>query len=324
MQVCPRCGAHAADTLRFCTACGTSLQVEAPTQLVAGPACTRCGAALVPGLRFCTSCGTQVVAAAPTPPPPPPPPLDRGPRRSRGPIVLAVVLVLVLVAGGGVAAWWLSRDDESTTATDRHQEEREDASDEATDEATDETDADPSLSESSDPVTTSEAPSTVSTPSPPDGARCWDGSGAPAVDDCPYPSGQAGLEWVFPSMAEQVCTDVKALTGSPRVEFWECYDYLEDGTEVRLNYSQWSAISQGRSHFENFLGEAEEVTNKDDEPALYRWNGIVEGEYERAVLDAREPFSVAVFVPYPEQRSEAFEQLVRLRPGTQFLGVPTR
>ena len=73
------------------------------------------------------------------------------------------------------------------------------------------------------------------------------------------------------------------------------------------HYSQWGTSDQGYDHFAGFLGAPAEVTNKSGELALYRWNGEVEGEYERAVLDAREPFSVAVFVPFTEHREVAFE-----------------
>ena len=49
-KVCPQCGAHCDDTMKFCTQCGASLSNT----------CPGCGAALNPGMRFCSQCGKPV------------------------------------------------------------------------------------------------------------------------------------------------------------------------------------------------------------------------------------------------------------------------
>lgn len=315
---CPSCGVVAGASQQFCTECGTTLPpvgAWSPFGSVPG-ACAGCGTVNAEGLRFCTMCGRPAEAPVPTQPlvaasGPTAPGLDRRPRGSRTGVRVAVIagLTLALLAGG-LAAWFVTRDDDQVPEADRVAS------------------ASPTAGASPTAPTTAAEPEPESeaetAPAARPGARCWDDSTASDVEACSSPSGRRGLEWVFPSMATQECADLKARSGSPRVQLWECFATLSDGTPVRINYAQWDSVTQGYDHFSDFLGRPVEVTNRFGELALYRWNGEVEGEHERAVIDARVPFSVAVFVSDPAQREPAFEQLVRLRPGDQFRGVATR
>lgn len=51
---CPNCAAQLAPGTRFCTQCGTKIEIEETAQL-----CGSCGAPLKPGAKFCTKCGTK-------------------------------------------------------------------------------------------------------------------------------------------------------------------------------------------------------------------------------------------------------------------------
>jgi hypothetical protein len=177
------------------------------------------------------------------------------------------------------------------------------------------------------PGSSTDVDETTSGPAPTGPAQdspvvCWDGAGAEVVEECTYPTGPAGLRWVFPSMGTQDCNDLKAQNGSPRTQLWECLAQLSTGEPVRVQYSQWPSLSMGFSHFEEFLDDRQDVLNKYGELALYRWTGYVDGSYEHATMDAREPWSVAVFVDDPGLVDAAVEELVRIRPFVQFQGVP--
>ena len=65
---CVECGAFNEDGTRFCTECGSPLDVPEPeetTVLAAGAGkCPHCGAALEPGAQFCVNCGKSVAPQA--------------------------------------------------------------------------------------------------------------------------------------------------------------------------------------------------------------------------------------------------------------------
>lgn len=51
---CPKCNAELRPGAKFCTKCGTKIEVQ--------PVCPKCGAVLKPGAKFCTKCGTKLAA----------------------------------------------------------------------------------------------------------------------------------------------------------------------------------------------------------------------------------------------------------------------
>jgi hypothetical protein len=96
-------------------------------------ACAGCAAEIRPGARFCTRCGTPVEVAEQTPTGPTvptmtaPPPAPRQPERSqpggvpgRAPvrpsarIVTAAVVAVLVLAGAGGAAWYFTQRDDTT------------------------------------------------------------------------------------------------------------------------------------------------------------------------------------------------------------------
>ena len=62
LQACPNCGSEMPKSTRFCSECGTLIQLEADQESI----CKRCGEPLTEGAKFCTKCG-QSVAAVPEP-----------------------------------------------------------------------------------------------------------------------------------------------------------------------------------------------------------------------------------------------------------------
>lgn len=67
-MICPNCKAEIPENSKFCTKCGTKIEVAVAPEPVTeeAPKCIKCGAELKMGAKFCTKCGTnQELAAAP-------------------------------------------------------------------------------------------------------------------------------------------------------------------------------------------------------------------------------------------------------------------
>jgi len=54
---CPNCGAVNAEGCKFCSGCGTKLNVS--TEEPKKRFCTSCGAEIADGMKFCTACGAR-------------------------------------------------------------------------------------------------------------------------------------------------------------------------------------------------------------------------------------------------------------------------
>jgi hypothetical protein len=203
-------------------------------------------------------------------------------------------VLLAGVAGGGVVL--ATRDDDSGPS-DVAKDDRPTVDDgTAGDSSTPSDPVDESDAASADPEEPSEsagvdAPSPTVTPSPaaPAGAVCWDGSTATTVSLCSRPQGVAGLSYVFPAMPGQSCTP---LTGSApgRKILMQCFDYLPDGTQIKINYSQWASVSAASDHYVG-KGLARSEVN-----GLYFFTGYaVTGELNTAWIYKKEPYSASVY-----------------------------
>ena len=62
---CPNCSAHNPEGAKFCSSCGTRLEVPAAATVT----CPSCNAENVAGAKFCSSCGTALEQAPPDQPP---------------------------------------------------------------------------------------------------------------------------------------------------------------------------------------------------------------------------------------------------------------
>ncbi len=93
---CKHCGNALDPAAKFCPACGTRCQAEAPGT------CPSCGAELTPGAKFCTSCGFAVAPDEPKAAPETPA-FDPSEQKSR----LAAALLAILLGSLGIHNFYL-------------------------------------------------------------------------------------------------------------------------------------------------------------------------------------------------------------------------
>ena len=152
-----------------------------------------------------------------------------------------------------------------------------------------------------------EAPSATATPSQPvpPGATCWDGSTTASVELCSRPQGLAGLNHVFPSMAGQACA-TQSGSAPGRKLLVQCFDYLQDGTEIRINYSQWASVSAATEHYEG-KGLVQTLAAN----GIYTLSGYARtGELNNAWIYQKEPYSASVYAPDQAGMTQALSTLV--------------
>lgn len=184
-----------------------------------------------------------------------------------------------------------------------------------------------------DSVTPTATPISTATPTPtPSGSpgaepstakvRCWDGTGAQQVSECPPPTGRAGLEWVFPLLAEQKC-GAPSTTG-PEVELRIlCADRLQDGSRVVLGYVQWRSVDDAYAFFEGQELDRSDVPDAGGNIVVHQWTGT-SGDTQKVVgLYAEEPFSISVRLPESADFvQDALGQVAVARPADQVRGEP--
>ena len=189
-------------------------------------------------------------------------------------VVLAVVLGVVLIGG----------DDEPEAKTD----------------------------ETSGPATSAETETETeaSSEAPAAAYTCWDGAAADVLEDCTTPSGEAGLQWVFPAIAQARCGQAAAAGGATTRVL--CIARLE-GTKVQLGFFEWPAVPQGLAFYD---GQGLSRTEATD--GVVRWTG----PGKAATMYAAAPFSVTV--TYPEDAGLSPDQLAAFepRPAAELTGVP--
>jgi hypothetical protein len=264
----------------------------------------------------------MVPRTAPGPPPFANPPSNPPSKRRRWPWVAAALVLLAAAAGGGYA--FLTRDDDngsSDVATDRRTTDDDSSAAEPTDsgaESTEPADESDDASTDTDPSESGvEAPSTTATASEPvpPGATCWDGSTATSVDLCSRPQGLAGLTYVFPSMAGQGCT---SLSGSApgRKLLVQCTGHLQDGTAIKINYSQWASVSAATEHY-----EGKGLTQTLAANGISTFSGYANtGELNNAWIYQKEPYSASVYALDQAAMSQALSTLVIGVPPTEVRG----
>ena len=231
------------------------------------------------------------------------------PGRSLSPVVLALAMLLVAAVAVGVTLV-VTRDSDDQVASDR--------TGSTTDPAPSATPgpSDPAPASGSSTSTEASTP-TTSTPPPP-GAVCWDGSTAASVSDCSRPQGLAGLRYVFPDAASPDCTDITGVgDAAGRKLLVQCFRYLPDGTEIKINYSQWGAVSNAVDHY------AGKGLFETEEGGFYVFTGTTgSGEANLAGVYVKEPFSASVYAPTQAALSQVSTVITPGRAPDQVRGEP--
>lgn len=157
------------------------------------------------------------------------------------------------------------------------------------------------------------------------GPRCWNDpdTAVTSLDQCLTPTGVNGLKWVFPSI-DDTCTDVKDRDPAiDRPELWECIVRLADGTQVKVNYSQWNSASGGRSYYDRDPELAAGPPIREDGRVAFRqWSGEGKGLSKYVVMYADHAFGFTAYSNDPEQAQEAIDQgLITWRPVAEVRGT---
>jgi hypothetical protein len=158
-------------------------------------------------------------------------------------------------------------------------------------------------------------PATSTTPTPTPEVRCWDGTGAQRLRDCPEPSGPAGLAWVFPHLSEQKCgrpTD----TAPGVVLRILCSARLSDGSRIQLGYYQWESVRAGVDFYEA------QGLDRADANGFRSWSGRSGDTLKAALLYADAPFSQSVTFPAGAEAAQADLAILQPRPPRQLRGEP--
>lgn len=233
---------------------------------------------------------------------------------------MVAALVLVAVAAGG-AAVLLTRDDDgdsSDVATDRRTTHDDTSAAEPSEDSSEDSPED----EATEPPVEPDDPSTDATAAPPPpvpaGVTCWDGSSATSVDLCSRPQGLAGLTYVFPSLAGQDCTPLSGAAVGRKI-LLQCTGYLQDGTAIRINYSQWASVSAATEHYQ---GKGLAQTGVAD--GRITLSGYANtGELNTAWIYQKEPYSASVYASDQAGLGQALSRLVVGVAPEDVRGMPT-
>jgi hypothetical protein len=163
-------------------------------------------------------------------------------------------------------------------------------------------------------ATDSEAASTTP-PAKPAPYRCWDGSDAQQLTDCPAPTGVEALRWLFPQLGGQKC-GAPTRSGPGVVLRLLCSARLADGSRVQLGYYQWTSVRAGETFYDDQQLESA------DSGGFHYWAGRSEGTLKSALLYLDAPFSLTWTVPAGAKAVPADLELVKPRPPEQVRGTP--
>ena len=166
-------------------------------------------------------------------------------------------------------------------------------------------------------------PSDPSAAPVPSGGTCWDGRETSSLRLCGLPAGARGLEWVFPSFAEDRgrCHRAEPNDDSyPVVESYECfqqalgqpvtvtYDQVEDPEQVE----DWLVARIGKDHMHEVPGpHGGRCVFTDDVNRPARITGMYE----------KYPYAVSVYAETPRAAIRAWRTLVEQRSPAKILGV---
>lgn len=173
----------------------------------------------------------------------------------------------------------------------------------------------------------STSPSATSDPSHPPVRtyRCWTGRRVADAEECPEPTGVAGLAWVFPSLDPEACVDMLATRSSPRLrELYEC-EVDVAGSPVTVDYVEWRSTADALDYYDGWGARRVSIRGAGGRPLRFGWLDTTPGgSYVGALAYTDAPFSVSVTAPDAATRSRAGDEVIRLRPTAHLSGVPIR
>jgi len=217
---------------------------------------------------------------------------------SRAPYVAAAVVALVLVAVV-VAVVLLVTGGDDPDGTDRA------------------TGRDPAASSSAP------APSASASASTAPAYTCWDGTAVAELARCSAPSGEAGLRWVFPGLADARCG--KASAGGPGVTTRVlCVYRLADGSRAQVGLFAWESVAQGQAFYDGQGLQRDPADGSAGGADLVTWSATEGGRAKLATMYAAAPYSATV--TYPAGGSLTAEDRAALSPRAvgEVTGVPTQ
>lgn len=181
-------------------------------------------------------------------------------------------------------------------------------------------DGDDTPSTAREPVAGSSAPAEASESASAEPAyTCWDGSSVPDLAQCSAPSGEAGLRWVFPGLADARCGTASA--GGPGVTTRVlCVYRLADGSRAQVGLFAWASVAEGQAFYDgqglqrDAGGSAEVVT----------WSATEGGRAKLATMYADAPFSATVTYPAAGALSAEDRAALSPRPVGELAGVATQ
>ncbi len=166
-------------------------------------------------------------------------------------------------------------------------------------------------------------PADPAAPESPTGGTCWDGREIAKLKLCGLPAGARGLEWVFPSFADDraLCHRARPNEDSyPVVESYECFQQAL-GKPVTVTYDQVKDPAQVERWLLARVGEAHrhEIPGAHGGRCIFK-DGVsrparITGMYEQF------PYVVSVYAASPQAATRAWDELVRQRPPEQVRGI---
>jgi hypothetical protein len=166
-------------------------------------------------------------------------------------------------------------------------------------------------------------PADPAAPQSPGGGTCWDGREIAKLKLCGLPAGARGLEWVFPSFAEDRALCHRARPNDdnyPVVESYACFQEAL-GKPVTITYDQvkhpaqverWLLARVGKEHMREIPGaHGGRCVFRDGANRPARITGMYE-EF---------PYVVSVYAASPQAAVRAWQKFVRQVPPEQVRGI---
>lgn len=152
------------------------------------------------------------------------------------------------------------------------------------------------------------------------GPTCWDGTQVEAAEECPLPTGRAGLRHVFPSFTPGRLECRNELAEDPalrRPTMWTCDQGLSRPFSV--TYSQMSDLGSARRSLRRLHGGPGAAERTDDGQVRERWAATrVAGSdpqlFSGSILLRGAPYAVTVTAPRRADVRRALDRVIEVRP----------